>query len=84
MNTINSLTCWLHTTCGSLFKCLPATNCTHSFSCRRYKQYKPIERSAGQAENQEGLSAYFSNFKAFFFPRSTERNPLLKTKPGIV
>uniref|UniRef100_A0A8B9VQG4 Glycoprotein nmb n=1 Tax=Anas zonorhyncha TaxID=75864 RepID=A0A8B9VQG4_9AVES len=51
---------------------------------KRYKQYKPIERSAGQAENQEGLSAYFSNFKAFFFPRSTERNPLLKTKPGIV
>ncbi|NXK50256.1 QNR71 protein, partial [Chauna torquata] len=51
---------------------------------KRYKQYKPIERSAGQAENQEGLSAYFSNFKAIFFPRSTERNPLLKSKPGIV
>uniref|UniRef100_A0A8C9LDA2 PKD domain-containing protein n=1 Tax=Pavo cristatus TaxID=9049 RepID=A0A8C9LDA2_PAVCR len=51
---------------------------------KRYKQYKPIERSAGQAENQEGLSAYVSNFKAFFFPRSTERNPLLKSKPGIV
>ncbi|XP_425991.3 transmembrane glycoprotein NMB [Gallus gallus] len=51
---------------------------------KRYKQYKPIERSAGQAENQEGLSAYISNFKAFFFPKSTERNPLLKSKPGIV
>ena len=52
--------------------------------CRRYKQYKPIERSTGQAENQEGLTAYFSNFKAIFFPSSTERNPLLKSKPGIV
>ncbi|XP_010142614.1 PREDICTED: transmembrane glycoprotein NMB [Buceros rhinoceros silvestris] len=51
---------------------------------KRYKQYKPIERSAGQAENQEGLTAYFSNFKAIFFPSSTERNPLLKSKPGIV
>ncbi|XP_042672834.1 transmembrane glycoprotein NMB [Centrocercus urophasianus] len=51
---------------------------------KRYKQYKPIERSAGQAENQEGLSAYVSSFKAFFFPKSTERNPLLKSKPGIV
>ncbi|XP_065608629.1 transmembrane glycoprotein NMB [Cyrtonyx montezumae] len=51
---------------------------------KRYKQYKPIERSAGQAENQEGLSAYVSNLRAFFFPKSTERNPLLKSKPGIV
>ncbi|XP_054240958.1 transmembrane glycoprotein NMB [Indicator indicator] len=51
---------------------------------KRYKQYKPIERSAGQAEKQEGLTAYFSNFKAIFFPSSTERNPLLKSKPGIV
>uniref|UniRef100_A0A8C3L710 Glycoprotein nmb n=1 Tax=Chrysolophus pictus TaxID=9089 RepID=A0A8C3L710_CHRPC len=51
---------------------------------KRYKQYKPIERSAGQAENQEGLSAYVSSFKAFFFPKSTEKNPLLKSKPGIV
>ncbi|XP_009582730.1 PREDICTED: protein QNR-71-like, partial [Fulmarus glacialis] len=51
---------------------------------KRYKQYKPIERSAGQAENQAGLTAYFSNFKAIFFPSSTERNPLLKSKPGIV
>ncbi|XP_009569147.2 transmembrane glycoprotein NMB [Cuculus canorus] len=51
---------------------------------KRYKQYKPIERSAGQAENQEGLAAYLSNFKAIFFHSSTERNPLLKSKPGIV
>ncbi|KFP15837.1 Protein QNR-71, partial [Egretta garzetta] len=51
---------------------------------KRYKQYKPIERSAGQGENQEGRTAYFSNFKAIFFPSSTERNPLLKSKPGIV
>ncbi|XP_051465475.1 transmembrane glycoprotein NMB [Apus apus] len=51
---------------------------------KRYKQYKPIERSAGQAENQEGQSTYFSNFKAIFFPISTERNPLLKSKPGVV
>nr|XP_021154734.1 transmembrane glycoprotein NMB isoform X1 [Columba livia] len=51
---------------------------------KRYKQYKPIERSAGQAGNQEGRTAYFSNFKAIFFPSSTERNPLLKSKPGIV
>ncbi|NXL93206.1 QNR71 protein, partial [Alectura lathami] len=51
---------------------------------KRYKQYKPIERSAGQAENQAGLSAYFSSFKTILFPRSTERNPLLKSKPGIV
>ncbi|KFP80907.1 Protein QNR-71, partial [Acanthisitta chloris] len=51
---------------------------------KRYKQYKPIERITGQTEKQEGLTAYFSNFKAIFFPNSTERNPLLKTKPGIV
>ncbi|XP_008935982.1 PREDICTED: transmembrane glycoprotein NMB [Merops nubicus] len=51
---------------------------------KRHKQYKPIERSAGQAENKEGLSAHFTNFKAIFFPSSTERNPLLKSKPGIV
>uniref|UniRef100_A0A8C3ECZ0 Glycoprotein nmb n=1 Tax=Corvus moneduloides TaxID=1196302 RepID=A0A8C3ECZ0_CORMO len=50
----------------------------------RYKQYKPIERSAEQTEKQEGFTAYFSTFKAIFFPKSTERNPLLKTKPGIV
>lgn len=51
---------------------------------KRYKQYKPIERSAEQTEKQEGFTAYFSTFKAIFFPKSTERNPLLKTKPGIV
>ncbi|KAJ7396268.1 Protein QNR-71 [Pitangus sulphuratus] len=51
---------------------------------KRYKQYKPIERSAGQTEKQEGLTAYFSSFKAIFFPNTTERNPLLKSKPGIV
>nr|XP_009674769.1 PREDICTED: transmembrane glycoprotein NMB [Struthio camelus australis] len=51
---------------------------------KRYKQYKPIERSPGQAENQEGLSAYFSSFKAIFFPTSNEKDPLLKSKPGIV
>lgn len=51
---------------------------------RRYKQYKPIERSTGQAENHEGLTAYLSNFKAIFFPSNTEKNPLLKSKPGIV
>lgn len=52
--------------------------------CRRYKQYKPIERSAEQTQKQEGFTAYFSTFKAIFFPNSTERNPLLKSKPGIV
>lgn len=52
--------------------------------CRRYKQYKPIERSTEQTEKQEGFTAYFSTFKAIFFPNSTERNPLLKSKPGIV
>ncbi|XP_030359586.1 transmembrane glycoprotein NMB isoform X1 [Strigops habroptila] len=51
---------------------------------KRYKQYKPIERSTGQAENHEGLTAYLSNFKAIFFPSNTEKNPLLKSKPGIV
>ncbi|KFP83312.1 Protein QNR-71, partial [Apaloderma vittatum] len=51
---------------------------------KRYKQYKPIERSAGQAENQEGLTAYLKNFKAILFPSNTEKNPLLKSKPGIV
>ncbi|XP_009084596.3 transmembrane glycoprotein NMB [Serinus canaria] len=51
---------------------------------KRYKQYKPIERSAEQKEKQEGFTAYFSTFKAIFFPNSTERNPLLKSKPGIV
>ncbi|XP_067148588.1 transmembrane glycoprotein NMB [Apteryx mantelli] len=51
---------------------------------KRYKQYKPIERGPGQAENQEGLSTYFSNFKAIFFSRSNEKDPLLKSKAGIV
>ncbi|XP_062423790.1 transmembrane glycoprotein NMB [Rhea pennata] len=51
---------------------------------KRYKQYKPIERSPGRAENQEGFNAYFSNFKAIFFSTSNEKDPLLKSKPGIV
>ncbi|XP_010221979.1 PREDICTED: transmembrane glycoprotein NMB [Tinamus guttatus] len=51
---------------------------------KRYKQYKPIERSPGQAENQEGWSTYFSHFKTIFFSKSNEKDPLLKSKPGIV
>lgn len=80
---INSLLRWLYAICGPLCSNVILHLTVHVL-CRRYKQYKPIERSAGQAENQEGLSAYVSNFKAFFFPKSTERNPLLKSKPGIV
>ncbi|XP_006138417.2 transmembrane glycoprotein NMB isoform X1 [Pelodiscus sinensis] len=51
---------------------------------RRYKEYKPIERSAEQAVNREGLSVYFNNVKAVLFPGNNERDPLLKSKPGIV
>lgn len=51
---------------------------------KRYKEYKPIERSAEQAVNREGLSVYFNNVKAVLFPGNNERDPLLKSKPGIV
>uniref|UniRef100_A0A8D0GK77 Glycoprotein nmb n=1 Tax=Sphenodon punctatus TaxID=8508 RepID=A0A8D0GK77_SPHPU len=51
---------------------------------KKYKEYKPIERNTGQAANGEGLSVYFNNFKAVLFPGNNERDPLLKSKPGIV
>uniref|UniRef100_A0A452HEC9 PKD domain-containing protein n=1 Tax=Gopherus agassizii TaxID=38772 RepID=A0A452HEC9_9SAUR len=51
---------------------------------KRYKEYKPIERCAEQAVNREGLSVYFNNVKAVLFPGNNERDPLLKSKPGIV
>ncbi|XP_074842272.1 transmembrane glycoprotein NMB isoform X2 [Carettochelys insculpta] len=51
---------------------------------RRYKEYKPIERHAEQEVNREGLSVYFNTVKAVLFPGNNERDPLLKSKPGIV
>lgn len=54
------------------------------FLYKRYKEYKPIERNTGQVMYGEGLSVYFNNFKAVLFPTSNEKDPLLKTKPGIV
>ncbi|XP_071591808.1 transmembrane glycoprotein NMB isoform X2 [Heliangelus exortis] len=54
------------------------------FLYKRYKQYRPIEKSAGQAENQEGQVTFFSTLKALFFPSNTERNPLLTSKIGTV
>ncbi|KAL7976672.1 hypothetical protein Chor_008621 [Crotalus horridus] len=54
------------------------------FLYKRYKEYKPIERKSGQGKSSEGLSVYFNNVKAVLFPRSNERDPLLKSKLGIV
>ncbi|XP_053122125.1 transmembrane glycoprotein NMB isoform X7 [Hemicordylus capensis] len=54
------------------------------FLYKRYKQYKPIERKAGEAVNSERLSVYFNNVKAVLFPANNERHPLLNNKPGIV
>uniref|UniRef100_A0A8C8S370 Glycoprotein nmb n=1 Tax=Pelusios castaneus TaxID=367368 RepID=A0A8C8S370_9SAUR len=51
---------------------------------KRYKEYKPLERRAERVVNHEGLSVYFNNVKAVLFPRNNEKNPLLKSKPGIV
>ena len=87
---ISALMHWSHAKCGLSFKTKSSSplkvfqQLTVHIPCRRYKQYKPIERSAEQTEKQEGFTAYFSTFKAILFPKSTERNPLLKTKPGIV
>uniref|UniRef100_A0A8D2JDQ7 Glycoprotein nmb n=1 Tax=Varanus komodoensis TaxID=61221 RepID=A0A8D2JDQ7_VARKO len=54
------------------------------FLYKRYKEYKPIERKTGQEATSEGLNVYFNNVKAVFFPANNEKDPLLKSKPGIV
>ncbi|KAM6451484.1 transmembrane glycoprotein NMB [Liasis olivaceus] len=54
------------------------------FLYKRYKEYKPIERKTGQEKSGEGLSVYFKNVKAVFFLGGNERDPLLKSKGGIV
>ncbi|XP_062979896.1 transmembrane glycoprotein NMB isoform X2 [Elgaria multicarinata webbii] len=54
------------------------------FLYKRYKEYKPIERKTGQEATSEGLSVYFNNVKAVLFPANNEKDPLLKSKPGIV
>ncbi|XP_038598173.1 transmembrane glycoprotein NMB [Tachyglossus aculeatus] len=54
------------------------------FVHRRYKEYKPIERSPGKAVSGKRLNVYFNNVKAVFFRGDNEKNPLLKTKAGVV
>uniref|UniRef100_A0A803SKP5 Glycoprotein nmb n=1 Tax=Anolis carolinensis TaxID=28377 RepID=A0A803SKP5_ANOCA len=58
--------------------------CLTFFLYKRYKQYKPIEQEQVQEAPREGLKVYFNNVKAVLFPANNEKDPLLKTKPGIV
>ncbi|XP_042332951.1 transmembrane glycoprotein NMB isoform X2 [Sceloporus undulatus] len=54
------------------------------FLYKRYKEYKPIEKKKEQEATSEGLRVYFNNVKAVLFPANNERDPLLKSKPGII
>ncbi|KAH0627393.1 hypothetical protein JD844_003028 [Phrynosoma platyrhinos] len=54
------------------------------FLYKRYKAYKPIEKKKEQEATNEGLRVYFKNVKAVLFPANNERDPLLKSKPGII
>ncbi|KAJ7322406.1 hypothetical protein JRQ81_018693 [Phrynocephalus forsythii] len=67
--------------CGFLVVCAAALA---FFLYKRYKEYKPVERKKEQETTSEGLRVYFNNVKAVLFPVNNERDPLLKSKLGIV
>ncbi|XP_020636784.3 transmembrane glycoprotein NMB [Pogona vitticeps] len=67
--------------CGFLVVCAAALA---YFLYKRYKEYKPVEQKREHETTSEGLSVYFNNVKAVLFPANNERDPLLKSKLGIV
>ncbi|XP_029444939.1 transmembrane glycoprotein NMB [Rhinatrema bivittatum] len=51
---------------------------------KRYREYKPVERSVNNEVNGGGVSVYFNRVKAVFFPGNNEKDPLLKNKARII
>ncbi|XP_066095908.1 transmembrane glycoprotein NMB isoform X3 [Saccopteryx bilineata] len=49
---------------------------------KKHKKYKPIENSTGI--KGKGLNVFLEHAKVKFFPRSQEKDPLLKNQPGIL
>ncbi|KAM4705141.1 LOW QUALITY PROTEIN: transmembrane glycoprotein NMB-like [Rhinophrynus dorsalis] len=50
---------------------------------RKYKVYRPVT-STEDRSGDRSLRVYFSQIKTAFFQGNNERDPLLKTKPGII